>query len=89
MNGACSSTFCYGPAPWDPGEGSNITKFQLQSQIQRFSYQNFCVFTQIKDLKHIEWDFHSVAWVMPQGWDLGVRGVKNLIFQTWSCGISN
>ena len=26
----------------------------------------------MKDIKHIRWDFHSVAWVMPQGWDLGV-----------------
>ena len=26
----------------------------------------------MKDIKHIRRDFHSVAWVMPQGWDLGV-----------------
>ena len=26
----------------------------------------------MKDIKHIRWDFHSVAWVMPQGLDLGV-----------------
>ena len=31
-----------------------------------------CVFSQIKDMKHIEQKFHSVAWVMPQGRDLGV-----------------
>ena len=24
-------------------------------------------------IKHIRGDFHSVAWVMPQGWDLGVQ----------------
>ena len=29
----------------------------------------------MKDTKHIRRDFHSVAWVMPQGWDLGVLGV--------------
>ena len=32
-------------------------------------------------MKHIRRDFHSVAWVMPQGWDLGapwgVGGSKN------------
>ena len=32
----------------------------------------------IKDMKHIEQNFHSVAQVMPQGRDLGVLGVKNL-----------
>ena len=47
----------------------------------------------MKDTKHIRRDFHSVAWVMPQGWNfwaLGVpRGVEKYFFQTWSCGISN
>ena len=28
----------------------------------------------MKDRKHIEQNFHSVAGVMPQGWDLGVLG---------------
>ena len=32
---------------------------------------------QMKDRKHIERNFHSVAWVMPQGWDLSVLGNKN------------
>ena len=31
-----------------------------------------CVFSQMKDIKHIRQDFYSTAWVMPQGWDLGV-----------------
>ena len=37
----------------------------------------------MKDIKHIRLDFCSVAWVMPQGWDLGGRGVgesKNFFF---------
>ena len=34
-------------------------------------YPTLYVFSQIKDIKHITRDFHSVAWVMPQGWDLG------------------
>ena len=29
-------------------------------------------FSQIKDIKHIKRNFHSVTWVMPQGWNLGV-----------------
>ena len=37
----------------------------------------------MKGIKHIRRDFHSVAWVMPQGWDYrGYRGlgVKNIFF---------
>ena len=30
---------------------------------------------EIKGIKHIRWDFHSAAWVMPKGWDLGGRGL--------------
>ena len=30
------------------------------------------MFSQIKDMKHIQQNFHSVTWVIPQGWDLGV-----------------
>ena len=32
----------------------------------------------IKDTKHIEQNFLSVAWVMPKGRDLGVLRAKNL-----------
>ena len=35
------------------------------------------MFLQIKDRKHIEQNFHSVAGVMPQGWEFRVLGVKN------------
>ena len=78
MNGACNDTFFFGPAPWGPCKGPkgqillNIIKFQLLSQFQRFLNQTLCVFSQMKDIKHIRWDFHLAAWVMPQGWDLGV-----------------
>ena len=42
--------------------------------ILSFLYQTLCAFLQIKDRKHIEQNFDSVAGVMPQGWDLGVLG---------------
>ena len=68
----------FGPAPWGPGEGPKgqislkIIKFQLQSQFQRFLNQTLCVFSEMKDIKHIRRDSHLAAWVMPQGWDLEV-----------------
>ena len=46
-----------------------------------FLYHTLCVFSQIKDRKHIEQNFYSVAAVMPQGWDLVVLrggGTKTL-----------
>ena len=77
---------CFGPAPWGGAKGQillNTINFQLQSQFQTFLNQTLCVYSQMKDIKHIRQDFHSAAWVMPQGWDLGVRwgvgGVKFLL----------
>ena len=71
--------------PWGGAKRSNIIKSQSQSQFQRFLNQTLCVFSQLKDIKHIRRDFHSVAWVMPQGWDLGVPwgvgGSKNFVSQ--------
>ena len=29
----------------------------------------------MNDTKHIRQDFHSVAWVIPQGWDFAALGV--------------
>ena len=58
------------------GRQISLNKFQLQSQFQRFLNQTFCVFSQLKDIKHIRLDFHSVTLVMPQGWSLWVLGVK-------------
>ena len=46
--------------------------------ISKIFIQTVCVFSQIKDRKHIEQNFHSVAGVMLKWWDLGVLGVKNL-----------
>ena len=62
----------FGPDPLGGGKRSNIIKSRSQSQFQRFLNQTLCVLLQLKDIKHIRRDFHSIAWVMPQGWDLGV-----------------
>ena len=42
----------------------------------------------MKDTKHIRRDFHSVPWVMPQGWDFGALGAaqgvkKNSTMVMW------
>ena len=75
MNDTCIGTFFLVPTPLGPWGGtkrSNIIKSQLLSQFQRFLNKTLCVFSQMKDIKHIRRDFHSTAWVMPQGWDFGL-----------------
>ena len=46
--------------------------------ISKIIYQTLCLFSQIKDRKHTEHNFHSVAGVMPQGVRLGGAGGKKL-----------
>ena len=80
MGHATAQFFWQGPlGPWGGAKRSNIIQFQI------FLNQTLCVFSQTKDIKHFRRDFHFVAWVMPQGWDLrgyrGGWGVKNYFFR--------
>ena len=60
----------FGAIPLGPRGGFKGQLSYLKSQFQRFLYQTLCLFSKIK-----EWDFHYVAWVVLQGWDLGLLGV--------------
>ena len=87
MNGTCNSTIFLGPrplGPWGGAKRSNTIKSELQSQFQRFLNQTFCVFSQMKDIKHIRRDFHSAVWVMPRGGTLGYCGGKKFFFQKFN-----
>ena len=58
------------------GRGQN--KYHLISiskSISKIFLYHLCVFSQMKDTKHIKRDFHSVAWVMPPGVGLGALEV--------------
>ena len=45
---------CFGPRqPWGGAKRSNIIKFQLQRQLQRFLNLTLCIFSQMKDIKHM------------------------------------
>ena len=78
----------FGTAPWGPGKrlkGQISFNFNYKVNFKFFFYQTVCVFSQMKDTKHIKQDFHSVPWVMPQGWNFGAlgvpRGSKKTIFK--------
>ena len=84
MNGVCNGKYLFGHTPWGPVEGSKgkiSFNFDYKVNFKDFLNQTLCVFSQMKDIKHIRWDFQSVTWGCP-------GGQKNF-FQTWSCGISN
>ena len=72
MNGAYNSIFYL--APGGAGEGSQIIKFQLQGQFQRFLYQTLCVLTYLMGFSFCH-QGHAPG-VGLGGWGL----VKNLIF---------
>ena len=58
--------FC--PASWGPGERSKghiSFNFNYKVNLKDFLYKNLCVFSKIKDTKHIRRNFYSVTWVMP------------------------
>ena len=68
----------FGSTPCGPGEGSKgqIFNFNYKENFKDFLYQLLCLFSQMKDTKHIRRDFNSVAWVMPQGSDFGALGFR-------------
>ena len=43
--------------------------------ISKMFIPNYVCVVEMKDTKHISWDFHSVTLVMPQGWDFGTLGL--------------
>ena len=61
--------------PWGEVKRSNIINMSI-SKI--FISNSLCVFSQIKDRKHIEQNFHSVARVMPRGGTCGCWGSQKL-----------
>ena len=96
MNGAHSGTFfLHHPlGPWGGANRSNIIKFQLLIQFQIFLNQTLCVFSQMKDIKHIRHDFHLVTWVMPHGsdfWGTGGLGGQHICFSKFNqiCCVSD
>ena len=93
MNGACNGNFFFVPTTLGPGEGSKgeiSFNFNYKVNFKDFLYQTLRVFSQMKDTKYIRRDFHSVTWIMPQGWDLGhwgAQGVKKLLGVPWGVGV--
>ena len=62
MNGVCNSTIYLAPPPEEGPNGKISLNFNYKVNFKDFLNQTVCVYSQIKDIKHIRRDFHSVAW---------------------------
>ena len=72
--------------PWEGKKGQISLKFNYKVNCKDFLNQNLCVFSQMKDIKHIRRDFYPFAWVMPQRLNIGVLGGQKISFPnmvTW------
>ena len=83
MYGTFNSTMFWVPPP--PGafgrsQRSNIITSQLLKSILFFLNQTLCIFSQMKDIKHIRRDFHWATWVMPKDLGLGGTGGQKFNF---------
>ena len=86
----------FGPVPWGRTKSSNIVKLQLQSQFQIFLNQTLCVFSQMKDIKHIRGIFIPSPGSGPRGrtsGGTGGLGAHNFFFlkfnQIWCMSTCN
>ena len=82
MNGVRNVKFSFGP-----GEGSKgqiLFNFNCKVNFKDFIPNIVCDLTN-EDTKHIRQVLYSVAWVMPQGWNLWVLRGQNQIL---SCCLS-
>ena len=76
MNGTFNVIPFFAPGALWRGPNVKYHIISITKSISKICIPNFVfVFSQMKDTKHIRRDFHSVAWVMPQGWDFGVLAV--------------
>ena len=78
MDGARNVIF-FGPAPWDPGEGSKgqiSLNFNYKDNFKDFLFQTLCVFSQMKDTKHIDGSFILSPGPCPRAGTWGYLGAK-------------
>ena len=74
--GCATTHFFFGPTPWCPGEGpkGQISLNIIKIQLQRFLNQTLCVFSQMKDIKHIRRIFIWPSGSCPRGGTWGYCG---------------
>ena len=66
---AFNGTFFWAQLPRALGMGQKVNYhlISITKSISKILNQTLCVFSQMKDIKHIKRDFHLAAMVMPQG----------------------
>ena len=71
MNGAFNIKLLW-PRPMGRGQKVKYHLISITKSISKFFF--ILNFVCVNDTKHIKRDLHYVAWVMPQGWDIGALG---------------
>ena len=72
MGRATAYFFGTAPGALERGQKVKYHYISISKSISNIFNQTVFVFSHMKDIKHIRWDFNLAAWVMPQGWDLGL-----------------
>ena len=85
MGRATANFFVQPPCALVKGQKVKYHLISITKSMAKIFIQTLCVFSQMKDTKHIRGDFHSVAWVMPQGFDFEVLGVPRGSKKTQTC----
>ena len=65
MNGARNVKKILAPPPGAVSKGQISFNFNYKVNFKDFLFQTLCVFSQMKDTKHIRRFFYSVTWVIP------------------------
>ena len=79
MNGTCNGSI-FGPLALGRGQKVNYHLISITKSISNIFKPNFVLLLTNDRYKHIRRDFHSVAWVMPQGLDLEGTGGSKIVF---------
>ena len=85
INSTCNGIYFWPRplGPWGGAKRSNIIISQSRNQFQRFLSQTLCVFSQMKDIKHIRRDLFRHLGHAPRvrlGGTVGGWGSKNFFF---------
>ena len=64
MNGARKEKNFFAPPPGEGSKGQIPFNFNYKVNFKDFLFQTLCMFSQMKDTKHIRRVFYSVTWVM-------------------------
>ena len=80
MNGTCNDTFFLRPQPLRPWGAKRSILLNLN--FRDFRNQTLCVFSHMKDIKNVRWDFPGFLGHSPGFWTWGAGCCQKFNFMT-------